>query len=74
MTKYDLINGNIDVIVDLVKNNLTRVDIIKHIEIYETFHSVQGKKHERYKELAKKFNLKPDTIKKIINNLNKRAK
>ena len=74
MTKYELINSNIDVVVSLVKNNLTKVDIIKHLEIYETFHSLQGTKTERYSTLGRMFNLQPDTVRKFINNLNKKVK
>lgn len=74
MTRYELVNTNIDVVVALVKNGLTKVDIIKHLEIYETFHSLSGTKTERYKKLGKTFNLKPETIRKIINKLNKKVK
>ena len=74
MTKYELINNNIDVVVSLVKNDLTKMDVIRHIEIYETFHSIQGTKGERYKKLGKTFSLQPETIRKIINNLNRQIK
>lgn len=72
MTQYELLNNNIDVVVKLIKNKLAKIDMLKHIEIYEKYNTLTGTKSERYEKLGKIFNLKPDTVRKIINKLNKK--
>lgn len=73
MNCYQLIDENLPTIIKLIKNGLVKVDMIKHIEIYENFQSLTGNKSERYKALGEKFNLHPSTIKKVVLRLNKKV-
>lgn len=72
MNCYQLIDQNLPTIIKLIKNNLVKVDMIQHIEIYENFQSLTGTKYDRYEVLAKKFNKHPRTIQTIILRLNKK--
>jgi hypothetical protein len=71
MTKYELVNRNIDVVVKLIKNDLTTAKVVRDLEIFETFHSLQGSKTERYDKLSKEFGISTRMIIKIVGNLNK---
>jgi hypothetical protein len=71
MTKYELVNRNIDVVVKLIKNDLTTAKVVRDLEIFETFHSLQGRKTERYDKLSKEFGISTRMIIKIVGNLNK---
>jgi hypothetical protein len=71
MTKYELVNRNIDVVVKLIKNDLTTAKIVRDLEIFETFHSLQGSKTERYHKLSQQFGISTRMIIKIVGNLNK---
>jgi hypothetical protein len=71
MTKYELVNKNIDVIVKLIKNDLTTAKVVRDLEIFETFHSLQGRKTERYHKLSRQFGISTRMIIKIVGNLNK---
>ena len=74
MTNYELINNNLPIIVRLINNNLIGMDMMKNIEVFETFHSLTGSRWERYEKLGEKFNLSPFTIRNIIQKLNKKVK
>lgn len=74
MTAYELIDSNLTLIVKLMNNGLISPKMVEHLEIYEQYHSLTGVKGERYEALAKRYNLKPDTIKKIILKLSKHIK
>jgi hypothetical protein len=73
MNCYQLIEQNLPTIIKLVKNNLVKVDMIEHIEIYENFQAMTGTKTERYAQLGKQFNLHPRTVQNIILRLNKKV-
>jgi Mor family transcriptional regulator len=74
MTKYDLINNNIRTVVKLIVNDIITTNTLRDVEIFEEFHTMVGIKQDRYKQLAQKYNYKPYTIRRIINNLNSKIK
>lgn len=74
MTNYELINENLPVIVKLINNKLIKIDMVKHVEIYESFHAMTGSHSERYEAVGEKFNLSPSWVKKIILKLNRKVK
>ncbi len=73
-TKYDLINKNLETIIELRRNGLVSNKLMTHLIIFEKFHNMDGSKEKRYKELGNQYNLKPDTIFRIIKKLNQKSK
>lgn len=75
MTRYELLNNNLSVIVQLIRNDIIPdATSIRWIQIYEEFYHLTGTKGERYKALAEKFNIHQDSVARIVNKLNKKAK
>ena len=74
ITKYELINENLNTIVQLIRNNMLTINIITEIQIFDSFYSLEGNKTQRYKILATEYNLSTKTIQRIITKLNTKAK
>lgn len=74
MTHYQLLTKNLPQIIEMIHNGYMKPDIIKHIEIYETYHSLTGNKTGRYNKLSKKFKMHPDSIRKVITKLKNKTK
>lgn len=74
MIKYELIDDNIDIIVKLIRNGFMKVDVIKRLNIYENFQKEEGSRMERYKKVAEEHNLNASHVRKIIKELEKKAK
>jgi hypothetical protein len=77
MTIYQLLNEKnvITTIVKLINNKIiSDTSILKQIEIYDRFFELDGNKTERYEKLSNEYEKHPDTIRKIITKLNKKAK
>lgn len=75
MTTYQLINENLAVIVQLIRNRiLPDATVVTHINIYERFIELEGNKSERYKKLGEEFKMNHKHIQRIILKLNKNAR
>lgn len=77
MTNYQLLtnDNNLTLIFNLIRN---KIDIstttIRNLSIYDRFYHLDGTKKEKYNQIGFEFRLTPDTVRKIINKLNRNAR
>lgn len=74
MTNYELINSNLPIVAKLINNGLAKIDIFKHLEVYEKFNAMIGNKTERYEKLGKQMGLSPYTVQEYVLKMNKKVK
>lgn len=73
-TKYDIINDHLETIILLKKNGLVSNKMMTHLIIFEKFHNLTGTNEQRYRQLGEEYDLKPDSVFRIIKKLKQKAK
>ena len=73
MSRYQFLKENEDILLQFIKEGIISLNIIRDMEIYETFKSYkkQIQFKDRYIELANEFELSPNRIEQIILGMSK---
>jgi hypothetical protein len=73
-TCYELVEQNLNLIVTLINNSLMNINVLKYIEIYERYLSLNGNKGQRYEQLSEEYNMSVSSVKRYIQKMNKAIK
>ncbi|MEC4048780.1 hypothetical protein OX284_005005 [Flavobacterium sp. SUN046] len=73
MTRYELLKANEDTMYQFIKAGILSFQIIRDIEIFESFNSYEDgiNKESRYLLLADSYELSPKRIEQIVYQMNK---
>lgn len=76
MNRYQLLKENENITFQYVKNGILSYMIIRDIEIYESFNSLEDNinKEMKYILLAEQYDLSTDRIKQIVYNMQTQIK